>query len=307
MRKVLPFLFPCLLAFAAPSFAQTSTPQLGVFGGYSYFNADTNGLTDRQSANGFESGLTVAPYRYAAAEVDFSGYFKNNLVGSGINATDFAVAAGPRFFYRQFFVHVLFGIDRLSLNEPSFFFPFSSSDTSFALVEGGGAQQRIAPHLAVRASVDWVITHHNLFGGSAVDQNNVRVGAGLVFTFGGAREASRVTTSQPRAVSAPQSRGQECGTRSATARAVTLSDIGLNGDANSLYGFRVTAVTPNGPADRAGIAVGDYVVSVNCGTVRTAAEILDGLGHATGTAIIAVNRPGWLPDQMEIRRLQVSP
>jgi opacity protein-like surface antigen len=151
-----------------------------IFAGYSYFNADTNGLTSRQSLNGWETSVSVNANRWLAGEGDFSGYYKNNIFGSGVNARDYGYSAGPRFNFRPAFFHVLLGVDHLSGSYAG----LSASQNSFAMALGGGVQWKIAPHWGVRASSDWVLTHHNILGGSRVGQNNFRVGVGVVYVFG---------------------------------------------------------------------------------------------------------------------------
>ena len=49
------------------------------------------------------------------------------------------------------------------------------------MIFGGGLQWKLAPSWSMRASVDYVGTHHDLGSGSW--QNNVRVGGGIVYTL----------------------------------------------------------------------------------------------------------------------------
>lgn len=122
------------------------------------------------------------------------------MLGSGVNATDYSFAGGPRFNLRPAFVHLLFGVDRLTGSA----FGLSASQNSFAMVLGGGVQAKVATHWAVRTSVDYVATHHNVFGGPAVLQNNVRVGVGVVFTSGSrSRQALAAAPVAPPPLPAP--------------------------------------------------------------------------------------------------------
>jgi hypothetical protein len=64
----------------------------------------------------------------------------------------------------------------------------SASQNGFAVAIGGGIQGKISGHWAFRPTFDYVLSHHNIFGGLGVKQNNFRVGGGLVYTFGSAVE-----------------------------------------------------------------------------------------------------------------------
>ena len=79
MRYVWAVVLFCLLANFA--FAQESRADL--FGGYSYVNIDTNGLTSRQNANGWEASISGNFNRWFAVEGDVSGYYKTYSVDLG--------------------------------------------------------------------------------------------------------------------------------------------------------------------------------------------------------------------------------
>jgi len=179
MKKIFSILV-LLLAIRAVAAAQ-DMPRADLFAGYSYLNVDTNGLSSRQSMNGWESSASVSVWKWLAAEGDVSGYYENDVLGLGVNARDYGYVAGPRFNFRPAFVHVLLGVDRLTGSYAG----DSASQNSFATAFGGGVQIPIGHHWAVRTSADYVLTHHNIFGGPGVDQNNFRLGVGIVYVFGG--------------------------------------------------------------------------------------------------------------------------
>lgn len=290
MRSALLFF---LLFFSILASAQTAAPSVDIFGGYSYLNIDTNGLTtSRQSANGWEASVSVGLWKYLAAEGDFAGYYKNNVLGTGVNARDYEFSGGPRFDYRYVFGHALFGTDRLSGSVAG----TSASQNSFVVILGGGIQYPVAPHLAVRGSADWGLTHHNILGGPRVDQNNFRAAGGIVFTFGKRNRGAEANAEGPRS----------CGTNGPPTLSMTLANVGLTGDSLSVYGFHVTAISPGSAAEKSGLLVDDYIVSVNCVPVKNADDLLAALSRATGTALVEITKPTWFPNHREVRRLDVG-
>lgn len=159
-----------------------------VFAGYSYLNVDENGLTSRQSFNGWETGVAVEVNRWLAGEGSVAGYFKRyNLGLFGNNITvrvqDFSFLGGPRINFRRFrpaFVHALVGLDHSRATVSGF--SGSASENSIAAAIGGGVRWRIADQWLVRTSADYVLTRHTATT-SRVTQNNIRVSAGVVYTF----------------------------------------------------------------------------------------------------------------------------
>jgi opacity protein-like surface antigen len=296
MRKLSGLAFFVLLLNCL-AFAQVK-PRAEVYGGYSYLNIDTNGLTSsRQSANGWEAAVAVNFNKWAAVEGDVAGYYKNDILGTGVNASDYTFTGGPRLNYRPAFIHALFGGDHLSGSESG----ISASQNSFAMALGGGAEFKVAPRWAVRGSVDYLYTHHNLasFGGPDVHQDNFRVGGGIVYLIGsrGHQEAM---------VSKPAEEKQGCGTFAGAPHPVTLAEVGITGEDGSVYGFRVTAVTPGSQAEGARIAVGDIIVTVNCLDVRTADDLARALSRAAGTAELTITRAEWPSWQTEPRQLVIG-
>jgi membrane-associated protease RseP (regulator of RpoE activity) len=100
---------------------------------------------------------------------------------------------------------------------------------------------------------------------------------------------------------------ENCGEMLREPQEISLQQLGIQGDSAAIYGFRITAITPGSPAEKAGLSVGDYIVSVNCVKVHTASDLATALSRADGTAILAINKPTSLPNQLEIHRLEVGP
>ncbi len=149
----------CLLV---SSFAFGQDSRADLFGGYSYLNIDTNGLSSRQSANGWEASISGNFNKWFAVEGDVSGYYKSysvNLesIGLGVvdvKVTDYSYAGGPRINLRPFFIHALFGGDHLAGSALG----FSRSQDSLAGL-AGGVQWKVSGPWSVRASADYAFTN----------------------------------------------------------------------------------------------------------------------------------------------------
>jgi hypothetical protein len=154
----------CLMAMLASLTTHAQEfPKAEMYGGYSYVNIDTNGVTSRQSANGWEAAASGNFNKWLGVEADVAGYYKTyGVSGLGdVKATDYSYGAGPRINFRPLFMHALIGGDHLtgSLNG------VSESQDSLAGAFGGGVEWPISTHLSARGSVDYVFTRHNIFGG----------------------------------------------------------------------------------------------------------------------------------------------
>lgn len=308
------------LGLSASAQAQ-DTARFNLFGGYSFASVDTNGLSSRQSANGWEASISGNFSRWFAAEGDFSGYYKtfpvNNLdatdIGLGIlngkvDVRDFAFMGGPRVNFGPVFAHALIGFDRLTANASGtsdILGPLaaSASQNSFASAFGGGIQQNVTSHLALRASADYVLTRHNIFrvinpSAPAFTQNNFRVSAGVVFTFGlpslhrSARARPEPRLSSTPARSTPRNRSFSQPT-SGTSEAPLLGVFGYATE----YGFEVTSLRSDSPAATAGIEPGDTVVEIDESQVHSSADIESAIAaNRTGTITIGylIVRGQWL-------------
>jgi membrane-associated protease RseP (regulator of RpoE activity) len=267
----------CLLCFVVGRLAIAQDyPKAEVYGGYSYVNIDTNGLSSRQSANGWEASVSGNFNKWLAAEADVSGYYKTypvNLQNLGlgivnVKVTDYSYAAGPRINIRPLFIHALVGGDHLTGSALG----FSASQDGLVGAFGGGVEWPISSRLAVRSSVDYVFTRHNIFGGPSYTQNNVRVGVGIAYSFGGTRhdaKAAKVAKAQP------------AETPNTNPQFVTLSALGVVVSLGSSEGAEITEVAPGGAAAAAGLQPGDVINSVDGKHVKNPAELASELSSRT--------------------------
>jgi hypothetical protein len=122
---------------------------------------------------GFDASASVNLNRWLGAEGD-AGWNRAwaNFPGVGLTDKGVLFAGGPRATYRQgrlaVFGHALFGANRLTVSSsvpgiPVLGVPIigsSVTDTSMAGIVGGGADIKIATHLAWRSQVDYLPTHH---------------------------------------------------------------------------------------------------------------------------------------------------
>lgn len=181
---------------AATAFTPFSTlgyeyyvPRIEAFGGFSYLNAGTGGLSARQNVVGFEGSVVVHVTTLLAGEASVGGYYKTlNIVPTGTFAFhNYTLMGGPRFNIRKAFFHALVGIDHLPCNAV-FYAPNgassctttpSYSDNVLAGAGGGGVQWNISRQLALRTSADYVLSRFQ-----GLTQSNFRITLGVVFEAG---------------------------------------------------------------------------------------------------------------------------
>jgi outer membrane immunogenic protein len=143
------------------------SPQIEVFGGYSYLNfhvpATLLTVDDRINANGWQASTAVRIVGRLSAEANFSGHYKSNCSNSGLNCSNFSFMGGPRLSFGSGnskvtgFVHGLFGMDRISAG----FLGVSASNNSMAAAAGGGVDYWLTRHVGIRvAEVDYFFTRH---------------------------------------------------------------------------------------------------------------------------------------------------
>jgi hypothetical protein len=278
----------CCLVVSAFALGQDSRADL--FGGYSYVNIDTNGLSPRQSASGWEAAISGNFNKWFAVEGDVSAYYKTfsaTLNGATASAkiTDYSFAAGPRINFKPIFIHALFGGDHLTgtATESGVSGSISESQDGLAGLAGGGVQFKVSGPWSIRASADYVFTRHNIFGGPSVTQNNYRAGIGIVYSFGGRHasepparvvQPSAPSASTPRPAPARQpSVPPQQPTPHISGAGMTIDALGVSVTLGRSAGAEITTEAPNGVAALGGLHPGDVINAVDGKSVRTPMEL----------------------------------
>ncbi len=191
---------------ASSLFSQDAPSKVQVFGGYSFVDANSAGLTGTildvallQPPNTFQVNTNrmgwnaQAQYnldRWIGIVADFSGRYGKPFTGApGVtglpNSSAYSILFGPAISYRtksKFtpYVHTLFGWDRSSLSSTTIIGPASpvlssaASYNDFAMALGGGLDFKVAKRFSLRAAqVDWFHTsvNFNKFYGGIYDTN----------------------------------------------------------------------------------------------------------------------------------------
>jgi hypothetical protein len=287
MRHVCAVVF-CLAVVSNFSSSQESRADL--YGGYSYVNIDTNGLTSRQNANGWEAAISGNFNKWFAVEGDVSGYYKtysaNPSTGcvyfgacytASAKIADYSYAAGPRINIRPVFIHALFGGDHLTGTVTTTGVAnVSESQDGAAGLAGGGVQFRVSGPWSVRASADYVFTRHNIFGGPSVTQNNYRAGVGIVYSFGtrhGERAMRVPAPPAPANTQPPPTPHATPPAQRATSTGLRIDPLGVTVRLGQNTGAEITDEAPNGVSALAGLHVGDVINAVDGKPVKTPMEL----------------------------------
>jgi hypothetical protein len=148
---------------------------------------------------GWNVSAAMNANRWFGVVGDFGGYYGNATGGTLFKPPDCVLCTtnfgatvhsvhtfvgGPQLVHREgniaFFGHTMFGVARTKADQ---FTGFSANqpqtDTSFAMILGGGFDFGMSQHLALRVQPDYLGTRA---GGTW--NNNFRISAGLVFRLG---------------------------------------------------------------------------------------------------------------------------
>jgi hypothetical protein len=187
----------CALLFSAQAIAQDSS-RIQVFGGYSYtgyyYYPAYTGPWTRSTFNGWEASGAFRLMPHLGVEGDFGGSYGPCNVGCAFAYKDRirTYMGGPRVTASvgkaSFYGHVLFGEltykvrDKASPGVPA----LSSSDTTFAMAVGGGADFWFSHRIGARlVQVDYLRNNNSEPGYFAHpgQHANIRISTGAVFRF----------------------------------------------------------------------------------------------------------------------------
>jgi hypothetical protein len=228
-------------------------------------------------AYGWETSVSSTIYRWFAIEGGVSGYYGQVSVpycdgcvppvSIPIHYRTYAFLFGPRFnLPKGLFFHALLGASRLSASAKVSGTSLSVSDssTSFALSPGFGFEAKLSRTLALRSSIDYLMTN---FENST--QNHFRASVGPVFRFGGAVER---TAALPRSASRSGMRIPALGVVVATRQ---------NND-----GAEIVELMSGSTAELAGLRVGDVLNAVDETVIKTPMDLAVELSNKlSGTKI----------------------
>lgn len=185
----LAFLF-CGYCFAVlvPAVAQ-SPSKFDLGGGYQYVHTNAPpggcGCFALNGGNGWFA-YNVTPSFGTVAEIGVQ--HASNVMDSGMDLTLTSFLAGPRYSLRKWkrftpFGQVLLGISHASGSFAPGSLSYPGSSTVFAMATGGGLDIAVSRHISVRTiQADYYLT--NFDNGVNEHQNNLRIGAGIVYSFG---------------------------------------------------------------------------------------------------------------------------
>ncbi len=183
MRRVL-MILALLTALPLVASAQ-DTPNVEIFGGYSYLRQNDNLIGE--DLHGWNASFASNFTKWLGLAAEFSGHYGDATLTPGLKA-DVAThlfAVGPRFSYRGSesvtpFAHVLFGAAR---SDVTYFVPTGRTrfnESAFALIVGGGLDLKVHDNVAIRLiQADYVLTRFN-----SDSQHNFRASTGLVLRLG---------------------------------------------------------------------------------------------------------------------------
>jgi outer membrane immunogenic protein len=183
-----------LLVGALLCTALTASAQSKIDASASYEMQRSNGPAGDCGCFSLQGGRADASFRLfkgLAVAGEISGAHATNISGSGIDLSLLTYMAGPRYSIRmnyklrpfgQFLAGSVHGFDSLFPHQTG----ASSSANSFAFTAGGGLDYGLSRHIAVRVfQIDYLKTY--LPNNAGDEQNNLRVGAGIVFRMKSSR------------------------------------------------------------------------------------------------------------------------
>jgi hypothetical protein len=188
--KIVLVVVSLMLLIPLAAMAQDEYPRAEVFGGYSYFRANPDGM----GLNGWDGSVTGNITKWFGVEGDVSGHYGSPKVFGFdvpfVDVSSYTFMAGPKLTYRSDkvapFAHFLIG----GAQARTKVLGISVSDSALAAAIGGGIDINLNKSIAIRAiQADYVMTRFHpgpelAFSGFDQRQNNFRISAGIVIKLG---------------------------------------------------------------------------------------------------------------------------
>jgi hypothetical protein len=167
-------LVPAIILLCLTARAQ-NVPEWDISGGFSYLDANLNGVTFNLSGGG--GSLTENMNSWFGGRLEFNAY-SGSISERNISAQ--TITYGPVFSYRRFDRLVPFANLQLgAIHGSQGYLGISESAFKFDLTGGGGVDFNINDRAAIRAEGDYMMTRF-----LDLRQDNLRFSAGLVIHFG---------------------------------------------------------------------------------------------------------------------------
>jgi opacity protein-like surface antigen len=179
MRKL--FILVGLILMVAGSAAAQDYPKAEIFGGYQFIRLNPGGGATGSNCQGGAGSVAGNLNHWFGVVGDF-GACKITGQPSGTSAHLVNYLFGPKLTYRSRgrlspFAQVLFGGERIGVSASGL---GSTSDSSFAMTFGGGADYELTNHVSLRViQAEYLYTK---FG--STHQNNARISGGVVYRWG---------------------------------------------------------------------------------------------------------------------------
>ena len=186
------FLGLAIFATARPVKAQEPTSKFEAYGGYYYarFNVNASAVggapSETFNGNGGGAQLEYNANNWLGVVGDMAGYGATATTNGALVGGGFTYLFGPRVNFRHGkvtpFVQTLFGgiwtTDGIGRSGP---------ENNFAMTAGGGIDFKVSKHVSVRPiQAEYFMT--KIPDGLNNRQNNLRIGAGVVFRLGKDKE-----------------------------------------------------------------------------------------------------------------------
>jgi hypothetical protein len=168
--------------------------QAEIFGGYSYLGSNTAANNAPINLNGASAAVGFYVRNWLGLVGDVGVYHQSNVAASGFSLTVSTFQAGPRLRWRNHSPLTPFGQLLLGAGHAGGTLYTRSlgpglsplgANNSFVLTGGGGVDWKLSPRIGVRlVQAEYLYSQFLNGSGNGNRQDNLRLSAGIVFSFG---------------------------------------------------------------------------------------------------------------------------